>query len=144
MASSTVGIIGSVPTFDDSCKFEEWVEILEAWLEANSITEDSRKRAVRVFVTSIGTKGYHLQPNKPADKTFAECIAVLTKHYSIKPSEIVLRYRFYTRCQKEGESIPQFVAGLRQLSEGCNFQELDNTCMLRDRLVVGCKVASIQ
>ena len=63
-------------------------------------------------------------------------------HYSPKPSEVVLRYRFYTKCQKEGESIPQFVAGLSQLSEECNFQELDN--MLRDRLVVGCKVASIQ
>ena len=48
----------------------------------------------------------------------------------------------YTCSQKADETIPQFVANLRQLSEGCNFKELNN--MLRDRLVVGCRDTTTQ
>ena len=143
---ATSGIIGTLPVLDiNSCKFEEWVEILEAWFEANGITDEGKKRAA--LITSLGNKGYHtlralLQPNKPSDKTYAECITALTKHYSPKPSEVVLRYKFFTRRQQEGETIAQFVAGLRQLSDGCRFTELEN--MLRDRLVVGCREPAIQ
>ena len=83
-----------------------------------------------------------MQPDKPIDKTYAVCTEALKTHFSPKPTEIVQRYRFYTCMQKQEESIPQFVANLRNLSEGCNFQELDN--MIRDRLVVGSRDVAIQ
>ena len=109
------------------------------------MVEDARKRSV--LFTSLGSKGYHtlralLLPSKPADKSYQDCVDLLKNHYAPKPSEIVLRYRFYTRSQKSGETVPQFIAGLRQLSENCNFAELNN--MLRDRLVVGCREPTIQ
>ena len=139
-------VIGSVPTFDQNTStFEEWSEILEAWCLANDVEDAGKKRAV--FLTSLGPMAYHtlrslLQPDKPTDKTYAECKAKLQEHYSPKPSEIVLRYRFHVRVQKPGESIADFVAQLRHLSDGCNFGELDKS--LRDRLVVGCQNAAIQ
>ena len=126
-------------------KIEEWIELLEAWLWSNNVEEDGRKRSV--LLTSLGSKGYHtlralLQPHKPTEKSYKECVDLLKGHYAPKPSEIVLRYRFYTRTQKPDETVPQFIAGLRQLSENCNFAELNN--MLRDRLVVGCRETAIQ
>ena len=141
MASVAIGVI---PTFDPE-QIEEWIELLEAWLNSNNITEDDRKRSV--LFTSLGNMGYHtlralLQPHKPADKTYKQCVDLLKSHYAPKPSESVLRYRFYTRSQKPNETMPQFIAGLRQLGENCNFAELNN--MLRDRLVVGCREAAIQ
>lgn len=100
-----------------------------------------------MFLTSVGSKAYHtlralVQPAKPSEKTFADCVKALQKHFSPKPSEIVQRYRFYTCTQQMSENIAQFVANLRRLSNGCNFQDLNT--MLRDRLVVGVKDATIQ
>ncbi|XP_063957546.1 uncharacterized protein LOC135154651 [Lytechinus pictus] len=137
--------IGSVPKLSDGYNFDEWLELLEAWFDANNIQEDGKRRAI--FLTNLGSKSYHilralLQPSKPIDQTYTVCKNTLTSHFVPKPTEIVQRYRFYTCVQKQDESIPQFVANLRQLSEGCNFKELDN--MIRDRLVVGCRDIAIQ
>lgn len=138
-------MVGTVPQFEKFTNFEEWTEVLEAWFESNGIEDNGKKRSV--FLTSIGSKAYHtlralVQPAKPSDKTYAECVKALKTHFLPKPTEIVQRYRFYSCSQQPGESLAQFVAKLWQLSEGCNFRELDN--MLRDRLVVGVKDASIQ
>ena len=143
MATSVIGV---VPTFDPGqVSFDEWSEILEAWLDTNEITNAEKKRSV--LFTSMGAKTYHvlrsiLQPEKPAEKTFNDCIKALKNHYQPQVSEIVLRYRFHSRYQKPGEGIAKFVAELRRLSDGCNFVDLDT--MLRDRLVVGVQDIGIQ
>ena len=47
---------------------------------------------------------------------------------------IVQRFQFNSRSQKDGESIAEFVADLRRISEHCNYKNtLDD--MLRDWLV---------
>ena len=143
MAATT---IGTVPTFDPvSSSFEEWTEILEEWCVANDVTEDKKKRAV--LLTNLGAKAYHtlralMQPDKPNTKSYKICKSTLQEHFSPAPSEIVLRYRFHVRGQKPGESISDFVAQLRHLSDGCNFDDLSKA--LRDRLVVGCQNPAIQ
>lgn len=138
-------LIGSVPKFEEGYNFDEWIELLEAWFDANSVKDEGKKRAI--FLTNLGSKNYHtlralMQPNKPTGQSYSECKDALKAHFAPKPTEIVQRYRFYTCIQGQDESIPQFVANLRQLSEGCNFHELDN--MIRDRLVVGCRDVAIQ
>ena len=137
--------IGNVPKLGDGYTFDEWLELLEAWFDANGIQDDGNKRAI--FLTNLGSKSYHtlhalLQPEKPTEKTYGECKKALAEHFAPKPTEIFQRYRFYTLVQKKDETIPEFVAKLRQLSDGCKFKELDN--MLRDRLVVGCRDTTIQ
>lgn len=64
-------------------------------------------------------------------------------HHQPRPSTIVQRFNFHTRTQKPGETISDFVAQLRKLSEYCEF---GNTLedMLRDRLVCGCKDHRLQ
>ena len=138
-------IIGNAPQLESGYTFEEWTEVLEAWFTSNDIKAEDKQRAL--FLTGLGSKGYHtlralVQPEKPASKTYKECKDALTAHYSPKPTEIVQRYRFYTCTQQANETIPQFLAKLRNLSDGCNFKELQN--MLRDRLVVGCSDVNIQ
>ena len=49
---------------------------------------------------------------------------------------IIKRFEFNTRVQKEGESVAEFVAALRKITEHCEFGTfLDG--LLRDRLVCG-------
>ena len=120
---------------------------LKAWFKSNDITNDDKKKRNLFLISGLGSKCYStlralVQPNKPAEKLYKECKQALATHFAPKPTEIVQRYKFYLCAQEPNETIPQFVARLRQNSDGCNFKELHT--MLRDRLVVGCRDATIQ
>ena len=84
-----------------------------------------------------------LTPDKPSDKTFEELTALLSKHYSPPPSEVIQRYRFNSRSRNAGESIAAYVADLRRLAEFCNFGTTLEK-MLRDRIVYGVNCEGIQ
>ena len=116
---------------------------MEHFFTPNGITEADKKRAV--LLTVIGAATYKvlrniLSPAKPGEKTYAELIEALSKHYRQTLSEIVERYKFHSRVRKAGESIANYVA---ELSEYCNFGAVLND-MIRDRLVCGVNDAAIQ
>lgn len=76
---------------------EEWplyVERLEHYLAANSVTDDEKKHTV--FLSVAGPKAYKLLsslvvPAKPGEKTYAQLVATMTQHHSPPPLEIVQR-----------------------------------------------------
>ena len=93
--------------------------------------------------SSCGAHTYQLirnlvAPGKPTDKSFTEIVSLVKDHHQPRPSTIVQRYNFHTRNQKAGESISEYVAQLRKLSEFCDFKDT-LADMLRDRLVCGCR-----
>ena len=82
-------------------------------------------------------------PVKPSEKTLAELLELLQKHYAPKPLIIAERFRFYRHCQKPGEPVADFLAELRRLSIRCEFGDfLDQA--LRDRLVCGVTNPALQ
>ena len=117
-----------------------------SFFAANGETKAEKRRSV--FISVMGPKSYTLlrnllAPVKPKDKSFEELAAVLTKHYSPAPSEVMQRFRFNTRTRREGELVAEFVADLRRLAEFCNFGATLEK-MLRDRLVCGIQDEPIQ
>ena len=66
----------------------------------------------------------------------------MKEHLNPKPNVIVERYKFYNRVRKAGETVPEFVAELRNLSRHCQFT--DNDEMMRDRLVCGINDVAMQ
>ena len=142
---------GTVGVFDPSV--EDWVsysERLEQYFTANGIgTEDAdlpKRRAI--LLSCCGPSTYQLirnlvAPGKPTEKTFVELVELVRNHHQPTPSFIVQRYNFHMRLQRPGESIGEFVAQLRKLSEHCRFGgTLDD--MLRDRIVCGCRDKKLQ
>ncbi|KRX67712.1 hypothetical protein T09_14944 [Trichinella sp. T9] len=84
-----------------------------------------------------------LTPRSLNEVTFEEIVSKVKEHFNPAPSEIVFRLRFHKRSQRPNESITEYVAALRNLSENCNFgNTLDD--MLRDRLVGGIRDEVIQ
>ena len=77
------------------------------------------------------------------DKSFKDIVDALTKHFSPPPSSIVQRYRFNTRVRAANESVADYVAALRQLTEFCEVEDTVDK-MLRDRLVCGINDDRIQ
>lgn len=100
------------------------------------------------MLSVCGSKTYGLirdllQPQKPGDVELKEILEKLENHFSPKPSVIVERFKFHSRSRLERENVAEFVAGLRRLSEHCQFgTTLED--MLRDRLVCGISDDRIQ
>ena len=133
-------ILGKIDEYDaDKEDWQQYVERLEHFFIANSITTAEKKRAVLVSV--VGATTYRLlrnlcTPDKPGDKTYEELVQKLTVHYKPTPSEMMERFKFHSRFRKQGESVATFISQLRALAEYCNFGETLEP-MLRDRLVCG-------
>ena len=79
----------------------------------------------------------------PQEKSFADLVETLKRHFEPKPVVIAERFHFHRRSQAVGESIADYLAELRRLSTHCAFGDyLDEA--LRDRLVCGLHSESIQ
>ena len=134
------GTLGRIEEFDgNKDNWPQYVEHIEHFFIVNSIEGAEKKRAV--FLSVIGSATYKtlrnlLSPAKPGDKSYADLVDVLSKHYKPAPSEIVERFRFNSRARNPGESIAAYVAELRALAEFSNFGDTLET-MLRDRIVCG-------
>ena len=141
MAATQIGHIEPFEIGNDDC--ELYAERLDQFMLANGI--DDEKRKVAVFLTVIGQKVYALlrnlvAPTKPHEKKYEDLVKAMMDHLKPKPLTIAERFKFN---RQEGESIAQFLAELRELTETCNFgAKLDE--QLRDRLVEGLRSESIQ
>ncbi len=97
-ATATTGLHGAVAPFDSAQ--EEWVENaerLENYFIANDITnEPATYRLIKTLAL----------PGTPRELTFAETVK---NHFQPKPSPIIKRFEFNTRCQNGGESVVSFV-----------------------------------
>ena len=130
---------------------EDWVsytERLEQFFIVHGIAADASVKRRAMLLSFCGAMTYQLirdlvSPNKPTTKTYTELVKLVKDHHQPPPSEIVQRFHFNSRIQKADESVGDFVAQLRRLSEHCNY---GNTLelMLRDRLVCGCKDRRLQ
>ena len=144
-ANMAMSIVGSIQEFDKSKEsIIEYLERFESFLEANGITDAGKQRAV--FLASVGPVTYKLirslANNAPKSKTYAEPKALLQEHMEPKPNIIAQRYKFFKRDRAQTESVSDYVAVLRDLSEHCEFgTDLDEH--LRDRIVCGINIEKI-
>ena len=138
---------GNIRQFDRGV--EDWTaycERLEQYFMANDVKDAGKQRAILLSVGGAAT--YQLirnlvAPGKPTDKSFADLVKLVKEHHTPPPSVTVQRFKFNSQPQKVGESVAEFVAELRRLSEHCQFEDtLDD--MLRDRLVCGISDGRVQ
>ena len=116
-----------------------YVERLQMYFVANDIADDSKKQAILLSVCGPTTyqliRNLHVaQPKKPSDLSYAELVQLLSDHYFPSQSVSVQRFRFNSHCRHPGETVANYIAELRRLSEHCQFGESLDT-MLRDCLV---------
>eukprot|EP00731_Ephydatia_muelleri_P015883 Em0009g307a len=138
--------LGKLGEFSSECEsLVAYIERVEVYFLANNI---GNERKVPVLLSVLGSKTYAvlrdlLAPTKPKDKSFAELVEVLSRHFEPKPIIIAERFRFHRRDQKSGESIAVFLSELRRLAAHCSFGAFLEEA-LRDRLVCGVTNDTIQ
>jgi hypothetical protein len=115
------------------------------FLVANSITDEGLKRAT--FLSTIGGAGYKLLRSlvgsEVKSRNFDDLVKVLQDHVRPQANMIAQRFHFFKRDRKTGESMNEYVAELRHLSEHCVFGDQLND-YLHDRFVCGLNSQAIQ
>ena len=137
---------GKIGEFDPSSeKWDNYIERAEQFYIANDINDDVKKRAI--LLSSCGAKTYQLlrglSDNNPSTKSYAELNTLMKEHLYPARNPIAERFKFNTRDRLPNESIAEYLAVLRRLSEHCEYGTTLNQ-MLRDRLVCGVKYEKIQ
>ena len=142
-----MALLGSVGPFDrETDDWKSYWGRLQQFFVANEISDKVKQRAV--FLSVCGSATYQLirslvAPGNPADKELAVLVKLVEDFVSPPSSSIVQRFHFNSRVQKDSETIMQYVAELRKVSEYCEFgTTLDS--MLRDRLVCGVRDVRLQ
>ncbi len=118
--------------------WESYSERVEFFFQAHQITDMGTKRAL--LLSSSGTSTYKLVrnlvvPAKPSDVTYKDIIDRVRLHYKPASSTAVERLKFHSRIRKRNETVSTFICQLRELSQHCEFDNLDE--MLKDRLICG-------
>ena len=138
---------GRIEAYDATADhWTHYIERLEFFFVANDITTDDKKKAVMLSV--CGAETYKLfrslsAPDKPSDKSYTDLKTVIQAHLSPTPNIIAERFALNTRSRQSSESVSQYVAELKRLSQDCQYGASLND-MLRDRLVCGINDSSIQ
>ena len=133
------GKIGSIDSYNEAEEdFDSYCSRISMYFLANDIKDEKK---VAAFFTLAGPKVFGLardllSPQKPEESTYKKVIETLQKHYKPKPVLIYERFKFYSRSQKSGESVNDFVAALKALAHTCEFGATLSE-MLRDRFVMG-------
>ncbi|XP_069122221.1 uncharacterized protein [Argopecten irradians] len=134
-----MAVYGRIESFDFEMNWDEYVERVEQYFIANGVDDVDKQRSI--LLTVMGQKMYGLvrnltSPEKPSDKTYDELKELISQHLKPKPLIIAERFKFHQRNQQSNETVCQYVAELRRLSEHCEFGTfLDDA--LRDRFVSG-------
>ncbi|XP_075157818.1 uncharacterized protein LOC142231085 [Haematobia irritans] len=140
-----MGLIGNIEPYLPGENFNSWVARVEQFFVVNDVNENKQ---VPLFITLIGAEAYEILasltvPLKPKDKSISQLLKILTDHFAPKANEIAERYKFYSRDQKEGEPIADYIVELKALAATCNFKSFLEEA-LRDRLVCGVNSSSLR
>ena len=111
------------PRLEDWNCYTEW---LKHYFIANGIKADACDQRRAILLSICGPTTYQLihnlfAPAKPTNKTYKDIITLVKDHHHPTPSSIVARKNFHSRVRKADESINDFIADLRKLSEHCDF-----------------------
>nr|XP_018905063.1 PREDICTED: uncharacterized protein K02A2.6-like [Bemisia tabaci] len=119
---------------------ENWKTFKEAfriYLIASGLDEKNDSRKIAIFLNFIGEEALrvHETIKKETDTKLAEVLQTWQEYCNPKKNTLHSRFLFYSRNQKEGESVNSFHTDLKTLLMDCAFDDSDS--MLRDRLVLG-------
>ncbi|KAG8123230.1 hypothetical protein E2320_018789 [Naja naja] len=115
--------------------------------EANSLHDTTEQRKRALFLGYCGNHLYKTARTLAAPKDveameWKELQKMLEEHYAPAASSLAHRLDFYSREQKPGETINDYLTNLQDITAGCEFENVEIT--LRNRIVVGMRDLRLQ
>ncbi|GBP51893.1 Uncharacterized protein K02A2.6 [Eumeta japonica] len=118
-SDKTVGGITLQPYDEQNESFSSYLQRLQNYITLKGVTNATVK--VQIFLNCIGPKHYQIiknitAPEAPEKKSIDVLIKLLQKHRT-RTGEVALQHKFCLRQQQEGESIANYVAGLKGIGD---------------------------
>ena len=131
----------------------DWLERVEEGVDLQIMQygvaeEKKNKMQVSYLLSSIGRDGYRIlksycAPDLPTTKTFAQLKLIIETNICPAPPALSEGYIFSNMKQEVGETIPMFMARLREKANMCNFAGLYDR-MVKDRFIYGMKIDKLR
>ena len=140
--ANAVPTLGYLEPFDPKVTtWESWSERPSVFFLANGVKANEKERRSATFLSLIGSSTYELlrtlvHPQVPATLELKDFLATLKAHFSPQTLVIAERFKLHQRSQRDGESVVEFLAALRNFSSHCEFGVILVDAR-RDRFVCG-------
>ncbi|KAJ8880675.1 hypothetical protein PR048_017145 [Dryococelus australis] len=120
---------------ENYCKFKQKYEL---YILASGGTKQSPEIQTAILLTIVGEEGleiFNTSDLSAEDKKDPQKVLQALETYCISRANVsVERHIFFTREQREGESIDSYVTELRKLSQSCEFGEMKES-LIKDRII---------
>ena len=118
-------------------RWQAWREELDYYIAAANITNDKQKRNILLHLAGPKVQKIFKTLREPEEeRTFKSASDALDDYFLPKKNVVCERLIFGEAVQEPHESIDQFATRLRNLSDHCQFENVDDA--VRDQLVKAC------
>ena len=126
-----------------------WVAAWRNYTLATKLDKEEEARQVATLLAVIGKEANKVFRtftfSSPDDATKIEPVLRKFEEFCIpRENTIYERYLFFTRDQRESETIDQYLTELRQIAGNCDFESITPDQLLRDRLVTGARNTKVR
>ena len=126
-----------------------WVSAWNNYRLATKLDKEEEARQVETLLAVIGKEANKVFRTftwaSPDDaKKIAAVVSKFEEYCIPRENTIYERFLFFTRDQRESETVDQYLTELRQIAANCDFESITPDQLLRDRLVTGTKTAKVR
>ena len=126
-----------------------WVSAWNNYRLATKLDKEEEARKVATLLAVIGKEANKVFRtftwSSPDDaKKIATVVSKFEEYCIPRENTIYERFLFFTRDQRESETVDQYLTELRQIAANCDFKSVAPDQLLRDRLVTGTKTAKVR
>lgn len=120
----------------------KWWKQFEIFLKASGTIKETPDVQASLLINLIGPEGYEIFSTftyaKDESAENLKCLQTKFDAYfgTQKANVTMLRFKFFTRNQNDGETIGKYVTALKLLSQDCKFEHLTDD-LIKDRIVCG-------
>ena len=127
-------------SFENPDDWPKWRRRFEQFRLASGLSEGENERQVSTLLYCMGEDAEDVLASTSISdeerKSYETVLRKLDDFFKVRKNVIFERAQFNRRCQKEDESVEQFITSLYNLVENCAYGDLKDE-MIRDRIVVG-------
>ena len=121
--------------------WKTWKQELTLYMQASESSEKSYTVKSSILLHCIGSKSREIYntftfAEQGDNLKFDKIIEKFDGYFTPKKNLTLLRFKFFTARQQDGESFDEFLTRLRKLNKDCDFTSLQDSS-LRDMIIIG-------
>ena len=126
-----------------------WVSAWNNYRLATKLDKEEEARQVATLLAVIGKEANKVfrtftWASPDVAKKIAAVVSKFEEYCIPRENTIYERFLFFTRDQRESETVDQYLTELHQIAANCDFESITPDQLLRDRLVTGTKTAKVR